>query len=65
MDLPDILLLAMRFVATSFIVLCEAPDDLIADIRHALVKEIIIKICKLTMVSFQKSLRDIYNSYKL
>lgn len=40
MDLPDILLLAMRFVATSFIVLCEAPDDFIADIRHALVKEI-------------------------
>lgn len=40
MDLPDILLLAMRFVATSFIVLCEAPDDLIVDIRHALVKEI-------------------------
>ena len=40
MHLPDILPLAMRFVATSFIVLCEAPDDLIADIKHALIEEI-------------------------
>lgn len=36
MNSPNNLLLAMRFVATSFIVLWDAPDERIVAAKHAL-----------------------------